>query len=169
MGLDSGQSHQYSHSLCLLCAAAPAPVLLVSVDNAVARAPVEKKSPLVLPAAPAVVPAPFLFGKPIHPSGIVIQIVGTQMSCQGHLCEEHKICGKVLKEDVVVRLRKIHLMVEGKEETAIEAIWVMDGINLCHIGFVPHHMVRHTAQYDGAIAQVTLVFSGDPETCDSAE
>ncbi len=68
-----------------------------------------------------------------------------------------------------MRLRKIQLMVEGKEETAITAIWVTDGINLCRVGFVPCHMVRHAAQYDGALAQVTLVFSGDPETCDLAE
>ncbi len=91
------------------------------------------------------------------------------MSCQGCSCKEHKICGKVLKEDVVVRLRKIQLMVEGKEETAIAAIWVTDGVNPCRVGFVPHHMVRHAAQYDGAIAQVTRVFSGDLETCNLAE
>jgi hypothetical protein len=76
----------------------------------------------LLPAAPAVAPAPFSFGKPIHPSGIVVEIVGTEMSCQGRSCKEHEICGKVLKEDIVVRLRKIQLMVEGKEETVITAI-----------------------------------------------
>jgi hypothetical protein len=84
-------------------------------------------------------------------------------------CEEHEICGKVLKEDVAVRLRKIQLMVEGKEETTIAATWVTDGINLCRVCFVPRHMVRHASQYDGALVQVTLVFSGDPETCDWAE
>ena len=72
-------------------------------------------------------------------------------------CEEHKICGKVLKEDVAVRLRKIQLMVEGKEETAIVAIWVTDGIDRCRVGFLPRHMVRHAARYDGALAQVTRV------------
>ena len=67
----------------------------------------EKKSPPVLVAAPTVVaPAPFSFGEPIHPSGIVVEIVGTEMSCQGRSCEEHDICGEVLKEDIVVRLRK---------------------------------------------------------------
>jgi hypothetical protein len=58
-------------------AAVPAPVPLVTVDNAVARAPVAKNSPPVLPATPAVAPTPFLFGEPVHPSGIVVQIVGT--------------------------------------------------------------------------------------------
>jgi hypothetical protein len=149
--------------------AAPAPVPLVTADNAVVRAPVGKKSPPVLPAAPAVAPAPFSLGEPIHPSGIVIEIVGTEMSCQGRSCKEHKICGKVFKENVVVRLRKILLMVEGKEETAITAIWVTDGIDRCRVGFVPRHMVQHATRYDGALAQVTRVFSSDPETCDSTE
>jgi hypothetical protein len=78
---------------------------------------------------------------------------GTEMSCQGRSCEEHDICGKVLKKDVVVRLRKIQLMVEGKEEKAIAAIWVTDGIDCCRVGFVPCHMVRHAARYDGALAR----------------
>ncbi len=146
-------------------AAVPAPVPLVTADNAVARAPVEKKSPPVLPAAPAVAPAPFSFGEPIHPSGIVIEIIGTEMSCQGRSCKEHEICGKVLKVDVVVCLLKIQLMVEGKEETAIAAIWVTDGIDCCRVGFVPRHMVQHAARYDGALwvnARWELLF------CDAA-
>jgi hypothetical protein len=151
-------------------AEAPAPVPpLFTADNAVARAPAEKKSHPVLVAAPAVAPAPFSFGEPIHPSGVVVKIVGTEMSCQGRSCEEHDNCGDVLKEDVVVRLRKIQLMVEGKEETAIAAIWVTGGIDRCRVGFVPRHMVRHAPRYDGAPAQVTRVFSNDPETCDSTE
>jgi hypothetical protein len=110
-----------------------------------------------------------LVGEPIHPSGIVVEIVGTEMSCQGRSCEEHDICGEVLKEDIVVCLRKIQLKVEGKEETAIVAIWVTDRIDHCRVGFVPRHLVRHAARYDGALAQVTRVFSSDPETCDSTE
>ena len=147
-------------------AAVPALVPLVTANNAVAQAPVgRKKLPPVLPAVLTVVPVPFLFGEPIHPSGIVIDIVGTEMSCQGRSCDEHMICGKVLEADVVVRLRKIQLMVEGKEETAITAIWVTDGIDRCRVGFVPRHMVRHAARYDGALAQITRVFSSDPEIC----
>ena len=90
------------------------------------------------------------------------------MSCQGRLCDEHDICGEVLKENVV-HLRKIQLMVEGKEETAIAAIWVTDGINCCRIGFVHCHMVKHAAKYNGALAQVTPVFNSNPETCNSTE
>ena len=57
----------------------------------------------------------------------------------------------------MVRLCKIQLMVEGKEETAIVAIWVTDGIDCCRVGFVPRHLVRHATRYDGALAQVTRV------------
>ena len=99
----------------------------------------EKKFPP--PVAPALAPVPFSFGEPIHPSGIVVEIVGMGISCQGHSCEEHDFCGEVLKEDVVVRFRKIQLMVEGKEEMAIVAIWVTDWINRCRVGFVPRHLV----------------------------
>ena len=37
------------------------------------------------------------------------------------------------------------------------------------VAVVPRHMVRHAARYDGALAQVTRVFSSDPEVCDTAE
>ena len=63
----------------------------------------------------------------------------------------------------------MQLMVKGKEEMVIAEIWVMDRIDCCRVGFVPCHMVKHAAQYDGALAPVTCVLSGDPETCNSAE
>ena len=91
------------------------------------------------------------------------------MKGQGHVCKEHKICDVVMKEDLVVHLRKMQLMVEGKEEMAITAIWVTDGVDCCRVGFVPHHMVKHAAQYNGALAQVTLILSDDAETCNTAE
>ena len=88
------------------------------------------------------------------------------MSCQGRSCDEHEICGEVMKENIVVCLRKIQLMVEGKEEMAITAIWVMDRINYCRVGFVSCHMVKHAAKYGGALAQVTRVSSSN---CNSTE
>ena len=47
----------------------------------------------------------------------------------------------------------------------------MDWIDCCRFGFgfVPHHMVLHAAWYNGALAQVTCIFSGDPETCNLVE
>ena len=92
------------------------------------------------------------------------------MSDQGRSCEEHPInCGKVLEPDVVVRLCKVQLMVEGREETAIAAIWVTDGMDRCRVGFLPHHMVKHAVRYDGSLVQVTHVLSVDPTCCDLTE
>ena len=68
-----------------------------------------------------------------------------------------------------MRLCKLHLMVAGKEETVITAIWVTDGVDRCRVGFVPCHMVKHAARYDGALVQVTCVFSDNAETCNLAE
>ncbi len=60
-------------------------------------------------------------------------------------------------------------MVDGREETAIAAIWVTDGMDCCRIGFLPCHMVKYAARYDGLLAQVTHVLSADLTWCDLAE
>ncbi len=74
----------------------------------------------------------------------LVEIVGSQMSCRGRSCEEHELCGdEVLKEDVVVCLRMVQLVVDGKEEKAIEVVWVTEGMDRCRVGFLPCHMVRH--------------------------
>ena len=105
-----------------------------------------------------------------HPPGIVVKIVGTEAGDQGRSCEEHPAyCSKVLEPDVVVRLLKVQLMVEGREETVIAAVWVTDGIDCCQVGFLKHHMVKHAARFDGSLAQVTRSFSADPPCCDSAK
>jgi hypothetical protein len=69
-----------------------------------------------------------------HPPGIVVEIVGTEADDQGCLCEEHTLnCSKVLEPEVVVRLWKVQVMVEGREEKAIAVVWVNDEINRCHV------------------------------------
>ena len=65
-----------------------------------------------------------------YPPSIVVEIVSTEESNQGCSCEEHPVnCGKVLELDLVARLWKVQVMVEGREETAIAAVWVNDGID----------------------------------------
>ena len=104
-----------------------------------------------------------------HPPGIVVEIVGTLMGDRGRSCEEHAVCGSVLEEDMVVRLRKVQILVDGFEETAIACYWVTDGIDRCRVGFLMRHMVAHAARYDGALAQVTRVFSGNEDECSREE
>ncbi len=102
-----------------------------------------------------------------HPPGIVVEIVGTGAGDRGRTCEEHPVnYGVMLQEDVVVRLRKVQVVIDGREEMAIAAVWLTDGIDRCRVGFLKRHMVRHAVRYNGALAQVTRVLSG---SCDSAE
>ena len=98
-----------------------------------------------------------------HPPSIVVEIVGTEANDQGRSCEEHPFnCGKVLEPDVVVRLWKVQVMVEEREETTIAAVWVNDRMDCCRIGFLPCCMVKHAARYNGLLVQVTCVLSVDP-------
>jgi hypothetical protein len=115
-------------------------------------------------------PAPVVKGPgPFYLTGVVVEIIGTEVGDRGRSCEEHSKCGEVMAKDVVVCLWKVQIQVEGREETAIAAYWVMDGINCCRIGFLPCHMVRQAAHYNGALAQVTRVFNMDPTCCDTVE
>ncbi len=61
-----------------------------------------------------------------HPPSVIVEIVGTLMSDRGRSCEEHAVCGSMLEEDMFVRLRKVQVLVDGCEETAIACIWVTD-------------------------------------------
>ena len=152
------------------------------ITLAMARAPAKKVA--LAASAPDVAPTPVFFynpqvraaaevvmrAEPVHLPGILVEIVGLQMSCQGRSCEEHEMCGdEVLKEEVVVRLRMVQLLVEGKEEKAMGMVWVTDGIDHCRVGFLPQHMVKPAALYNGVLALVTRIFNGNPADCDSVE
>ncbi len=107
---------------------------------------------------------------PFHPTVIVVEILGTEIGDQGHSCEEHASnCGKVMAKDMVVCLQKVQIQCEGWEEMAITAYWVMGGVNCCHVGFLPCHMVRHATCYSKALAQVTRIFNVDSTCCNTAE
>ena len=104
-----------------------------------------------------------------HPPGIVVEIVGTLMGDRGRSCEEHVVCGSVLEKDMVVCLGKVQVLADGQEKTATACYWVTDGIDCCRVGFLMRHMIAHAARYDGALAQVTRVFSGKEEECSTEE
>jgi hypothetical protein len=50
----------------------------------------------------------------------------------------------------------------GKEETALAAYHLSDGINQCHVGFLQCHFVSHALTFDDAlVAQVTEGITND--------
>jgi hypothetical protein len=95
-----------------------------------------------------------------HPTGLTVEIVGIKASNNGRSCDQHDMCGSVLDDDVIVRLRKVQILKSnGHEETAIAAYLVSDGINQCRVGFLQRHFVAHVKSFDGVLAQVTEVYS----------
>ena len=46
-----------------------------------------------------------------NPSGTVVDIVGIENGNCGHLCEEHEICGSVLRNHMVICLGKLLFVV----------------------------------------------------------
>jgi len=93
-----------------------------------------------------------------HPTGETVEILGIRAASNGRSCEEHDICGSVIAEDIVVRIRKVQVVVEGKEEPALAAYWVTKGINRCRVGFLPKHLVPRSKLYEGRLAQVTELY-----------
>jgi hypothetical protein len=47
----------------------------------------------------------------------------------------------------------------NREESAIAAYLVSDGIDQCRVGFLPRHFVPHSRSFDGVLAQVTEVYT----------
>jgi len=93
-----------------------------------------------------------------HPEGITIKIVGTTASDRGRSCKEHDVCGAVLDFDTVVRIRKVQVLIDEKEETALACYWVSEGIDRCRVGFLKRHLLKHWKRYDGKLAQVIELF-----------
>ena len=115
--------------MCGAVVRAKRPVSPVPASDAIVLKPCkEKKKP------PPKDPPP-----PTHPSGVVVDVVGTNKGDRGCSCEEHPDgCGAaVLVSDVIVRVRKEQILVEAgflgqgrmREETALTVNWVSDGID----------------------------------------
>ena len=90
-----------------------------------------------------------------HPDEPLVEIVGIEESGRGRSSEEHAVCGEALAIDSVVRFLAIQILNDcGIEETALGVFWVTDGIDRCLVGFLPRHLVRHSARYEGRVAQI---------------
>jgi hypothetical protein len=101
-----------------------------------------------------------------HPDGEAVLILGLHARNNGRTCEKHYCCdGEVLRLDSIVRLRKVQVRIRGREETAIAAHWVTDGVDRCRIGFLGREFVKDAEKFNGKLVQVVefLFDSDDPE------
>ena len=76
------------------------------------------------------------------------------VSDHGHSCEEHEACASILTTGIVMRLYKVQVVVDGKEETAIVVYHVTDSIDRCCMGFLPRPMTRLDNAYHGLLTQI---------------
>ena len=67
-------------------------------------------------------------------------------------------------EDVVLRLRKVQIRINQQEQSAIAAFWVSDGIDHCHVGYLPKAYVKNWKQYDGALVHIIEVYSAESDS-----
>jgi hypothetical protein len=86
---------QQGGKYCIMCAAAR------MKRRAVAVVPVP-----VMAVASACAPLPSR-----HPSGIILDVVGTAGTNHGRSCKEHACCGDILESDVLVKLRREQILV----------------------------------------------------------
>ena len=99
-----------------------------------------------------------------HPHGDTVKIVGVNSPTNGRSCEEHRICGEVVIEDDVLCLRKVQVQINQQEQSAIAAFLVSNGIDHCHVGYLPKAYVKNWKQYDGALVQVIEVYSAESDS-----
>lgn len=96
-----------------------------------------------------------------HPTGITTLIVGIECGERGRSCEEHSVCGSVLHEDCVCRVRIISIELNGRTESALGVYWVSDGVDRCLVGFLQRHCLRNRDTYDGKLLQVIEMYNGN--------
>ncbi len=108
---------------------------------------------------------------PMHPSGVVLDVVGMNRGDRRRSCEVHPdSCGTaVLVDDAVIRIRKEQILVEDfkvgkgkmKEEMALTVNWGSDGIDRCRVRFLPKAYIPHVKLWDGVLCQVVFVALAD--------
>ena len=102
---------------------------------------------------------------PSHPTGIVVDIVGTEETSQGRTCDDGKTaCGSLLATDSLVRFRQVQVLVDGVEETALAVYLVSEGIDRYRVGFLRRFLIKHKKKYDGRLAQITEILGSESES-----
>ena len=96
--------------------------------------------------------------------GEIVQIVGINSHTNGHSCEEHHTCGCVLEEDSLIQLQKHQVYINGHEQSAVGVYWVSDGMDRCLVGYLHRHQVKHLNKLEGALCQVTEVYSDNSDS-----
>ena len=79
------------------------------------------------------------------------ELVGLNGTNSGRCCASHVGCGKFVKANDLIRLKRCIIVDENfSTEEAIKAILLKDGAECCTIGFLPSNIVlAYGEKYDG--------------------
>jgi hypothetical protein len=94
-----------------------------------------------------------------HPQGMTVDVAGLHCGSIGRNCEEHTVCGVVVKHDVVLRVRRVVVDTsDGRHAHALAVYWVSGGLDRCRVGFLPKKLLQQSEAYEGKLLQVTELY-----------
>ena len=82
------------------------------------------------------------------------EIYGIEKSTNGRNCEQHTCCGDHISPNDLVRFKLSVVTIGERPESAIKAVHVRDGTELCTIGFLPQFEVHRSGSKVGKFAQI---------------
>ncbi len=84
-----------------------------------------------------------------------VEIVGLLEANNNRACEQHKVCGQTVVKGSLLNLKPCVIVNEsGRNEYAISANIMLDGIETCTVGFVAREFHPFRARYEHKLVQV---------------
>lgn len=71
---------------------------------------------------------------------VIVEVVGVSISLGGRSCDDHNICGESVKVGDHLICRVSSTIIEGARERCVKVFKFNNGIQSCHIGFLPRYM-----------------------------
>ena len=87
------------------------------------------------------------------------EVVGLHCSSNGRSCTAHAVCGAHLRPNDLVRFKFTLIDVAGRVEEALKVVRVVDGTEMCVVGFSPQHVVTtRRDKFEDKFAQIIEVY-----------
>jgi hypothetical protein len=105
-------------------------------------------------------------------------MIGLHNPANGRSCVQHDCCGRYLMVEELVRFKREVFWVDYGPlgdpepdfwyETVMKVVVVRDGVESCHVGFLPRHVVAPAQEVNclyGKFAQVLELYDNDEVGC----
>lgn len=88
------------------------------------------------------------------------EIVGLRGTTNGRSCDVHACCGETLRTNDLVKFRSVGVAVGNKQERAIAAVRLEEGVERCTVGFLPVYMLFTQGDLVGKVARIEKTYQG---------